>query len=258
MTYTMFGMTAYFCCRRALPIGRRRLLMAGAAAGAVLGFSSGSAMSRSWGVDPDAARSALIDFFDVMALQKPPYLGALPWWTRRWATAPAVMIGDTAVGRLRPRLEAALARLGAWTGLDFRIIEVGSGNAENAIILGMIDPPADESQRSAWDTACFTTSFGERGRLRRAVVRINAAFPDCLEHELLHALGLDNHWLASPSVGIRSIMAPRYGALRSDGFSPFDAASVRLLYDPRLPAGTPREDALIIARRIVADWVDFI
>src|SRR5512145_1784228 len=254
----MACMSDWPCCRRAPPIGRRRLLIASAAAGVALGLSSGTATSRRWGVDPDAARAALIEFFDVMALQKPPYLGALPWWTRRWVIAPAVMIGDDAVGRLRPRLEASLARLSAWTGLDFRIVEVGSANAENAIILGMIDPPADESRRSAWDTACFTTSFGERGRLRRAVVRINAAFPDCLEHELLHALGLDNHWLASPAVGIRSIMAPRYGALRSDGFSPFDAAAVRLLYDPRLSAGTPREDALIIARRIVADWVDFI
>ncbi len=251
-------MSDCFCRRRTPPIARRRLLTSGVAAGAALALSSISAAARQIAIDPGAARAALIEFFDVLALQKPPYLGALPWWTRRWVTAPVVMLGDGAIAQLRPRLEAALARLGAWTGLDFRVVDLGSTNAENAIVLAMIDPPADESRRSAWDTACFSTSFGERGRLRRAVVRINAAFPDCLEHELLHALGLDNHWLAEPSSGIRSIMAPRYSVLRSDGFSPFDAASVRLLYDPRIPAGTPREDALAIARRVVADWLDVI
>ncbi len=71
-------------------------------------------------------------------------------------------------------------------------------------------------------------------------MRINAAFPDCIEHELMHAIGFDNHWLVGPEIGIPSVMAPRESAARAFDYSAWDAAAIGIFCDPRLPPGLMR------------------
>jgi hypothetical protein len=198
-------------------------------------------------------RAALIDFFDVLALHKPPYLGAVPWWTRKWMASPTVVLDNAEVQALKPRIARALARLETWTGLDFPLADGPREPANVQIVIGMVRPRDPETPPSRWDTACFTTSVGERGRLARASVRINAAYPDCIEHELMHAIGFDNHWLAGPETAMLSVLAPREGALRALDYSAWDAAAIRLLYDSRLPPGLMRDEALVLVNRLVAE-----
>lgn len=228
---------------------RRRLLGATGAALTLGGSVSDPAAAQT----TDPARAAFLDFFDKLALQKPPYLG-VPTWVRKWAAVPQVWLDGDDIEPLRARAAGALIRLAEWSGLSLELAPEKPSTSAPAIVISMIEPGPNDGRPSPWRTACHTTSDGQNGALRRAYVRINAAFPDCLEHELLHALGLDNHWLAGPESEIWSVLAMRDGARRARSFSPWDAAAVRLLYDPLFAPGLPREAALVTAAHIVAGW----
>lgn len=97
----------------------------------------------------------------------------------------------------------------------------------------------------------FVTSSIRSGAMFRGLIVVNNELPPdqmdaCLLEELTQAFGMPNDSdIVTPSIFNQK------GQLRAH--SKTDIAMVKTLYDRRLPAGTPRKDAMRIARDILAE-----
>jgi hypothetical protein len=97
----------------------------------------------------------------------------------------------------------------------------------------------------------FVTSSIRSGAMFRGLIVVNNELPPdqmdaCLLEEMTQAFGLPNDSdIVSPSIFNQK------GQLRA--LSKTDVAIVKTLYDRRLPAGTPRADAMRLARNILAE-----
>ena len=97
----------------------------------------------------------------------------------------------------------------------------------------------------------FVTSAIRSGAMFRGLIVVNSELPPdqmdaCLLEELTQAFGMPNDSdIVTPSIFNQK------GLLRAH--SKTDIAIVKTLYDRRLPAGTPRKDAIRIARVILAE-----
>ncbi len=193
-------------------------------------------------------------FFDQMALMRREGDDgpAEPGWVRKWTGPVAVRLAGARSPRIGFELAAVLGQLSRWTGLPFRLTDARVPGA-GAITIA-VRPHAEIVRRfGAGGNVCECATYGWDGRLHTGSVEVSDRFADCLRHELMHAIGFDNHWsgdeMARP---VRSVLAPRYTAYRSETFSRWDALAIRTLYDRRLVPGTRREIARPIARAVVS------
>ncbi len=166
--------------------------------------------------------------------------------------------------------DSAIAPLSRWTGLPFRRAPE-YGPAE--ITIEVMSDQAQIDQFGAGGQVCTCATFGWGGRLHTGRIEISARHADCLPHELMHAVGFDNHWAgdggdsgggegSGDSGGdpggdpLRSALALRHSPYRADGFTRWDELAIRTLYDPRLEPRMPRRRALPIARIILASLMN--
>ena len=154
-----------------------------------------------------------------------------------------------------------MAALSFYSNLEF--VEIGAAEPGEQMIIWFTDTArmgeaglmlaADPADLVGTQGArCFFLSyFTDDGALTAARIVINTDHPQevvdhCLLEEITQSLGLPND---DPRI-IPSIFNDSM-QLRSLSF--IDEVLVRLLYDPRLPAGAPREAALAIARLVLEE-----
>ncbi len=236
-------------------IGRRAVLI-GAGALAVSGAltSNPAIAALPQPAKPPGSADALLEFFDMVALRRPDRDGnPRPGWIRKWTTAVALRSRGIGAVSHRDDLTSAVARLSTLTRLPIDI-SVKKRNGSGQITVYYYS--SGEMRRLYRDggTLCMTRTDGRRGRLHYAQVRIGESHADCIDHELMHAVGFDNHWRRKPnSPPVESVLAPRFGPDRTRNFSPWDEAAIRILYDSRMRPRTRRDEALVIAGEIIGE-----
>lgn len=245
--------------RAATPVSRREWLVGAAAVatGAILAPQPARALLQ--GGTPRQIDHAT-RFFDLLALLNQDEDGGdpTPGWVRKWVTPVRVRLRGSASARLAAELESAMTPLSRWTGLSFRRAPE-FGPAE--ITIETKSDQAQIEQLGAGGQVCTCETFGWGGRLHTGHIEISARHADCLRHELMHAVGFDNHWAGGggPRYGagqVRSALALRESPFRADGFTRWDELAIRTLYDPRLEPRMPRARALPIARDILASLMN--
>jgi len=233
-------------------VGRRGWLAGLGAAAAVTALPRGAAPALAPATLPAPIGDA-IRFFDTIALvnqdgDAPPS----PGWVRKWRGPVAVRLSGAAHSPLKDELEAALADLSRWTRLPFRLSadSVGTGN----LLTVAVKPHAEIVAGSgSGGNVCTCSTYGHGGRLHTGYVEISDHWVDCLNHELMHAVGFDNHWHGGGNGRLlRTTLAPRFSPSRATRFTPWDALAIRALYDPQFEPRMPRHRALPVARRVIA------
>lgn len=231
-------------------IDRRRLLR-GASAALGLALAPGLLTRDTLASRP--ATGAALRFFDNLALMRGQSSGAArPGWVRKWMGPVAVrLVGDVEP----PALSGAAHVLDAlcrWSGLEFALA-LGRAPAGNVVTIDVMNHQRLIERYGG--PVCMTSTYGNGGVLHTGHVEVSERYADCLRHELMHAIGFDNHWPGTAGA-MPSVLAPRYSAARAADFSPWDELAIRALYDPRLEPGMPRHIALPLAARIVEELLD--
>ena len=160
----------------------------------------------------------------------------------------AVLAGDNPENvALAKESLAELAKLG---GLELEWAEPGASNVELEIFFS--DKRQFVINGNQLATCYARTGGGPDGWLTTAGVYISIAGggdwrTDCLTHELLHALGWRGH-----THRIRSAISYAHGETE---LTKWDRMMMRALYDPRLPAGISKADALPVIRVIFHEMI---
>lgn len=227
----------------------RRQVLIGAAAGAMIGSPAAAGL---FGVEPSA--DLLVRFFDKLALtRRGRRLASVPMWVRKWQASVAVRIVGDATADERSATDQALETVSSFTGLLFHRSDRRVQSA-NLLTLRFRAHHDMILRHGDGGPVCTTSTNGTGGAIYRGRVDVSRRFADCLRHELMHALGFDNHWSGEGAdLRIFSVLAPRYSKARLHDYSSFDEAAIRMLYDPRLQPGMPRAEALTLAREIAAE-----
>ncbi len=206
----------------------------------------------------------LVRDFDIVAFgaeyqQKTD--GRLHKWTRPIRFYLDVRAGEPDLYRSLTRTHLELLR--ELTGLEISVV----GSADSADVVVIFDRAADLMAAAAQyapsltrdqvllsDALCFGQySHRGSGEIKRAVVGIpsdrapsEGKLPACIVEETTQVLGLPNDSdEVNPSVfNDRSVL---------DYLPEHDRVLVRLLYDPRMTAGMPRDEALVLAQRILRE-----
>lgn len=194
-------------------------------------------------------------FFEAVALRSDElYAGNNISGLRRWPTSDRQQIYSVRVSSVggEDRSEIVMSRLsevGSWIGMRFKIVGVNQiaditfryVNLED--MLGPISPKG---------LLCLTSAHSRAGLLQTGLaITISHENDFCLDHEILHAIGLSGHWEGKYA---RSALGTRW-ANRSNKFSKWDELAVRTLYDQRLKPGASGKEALAIAKDIIAELV---
>ncbi len=194
-------------------------------------------------------------FFDAMALTRHRGGRARPRWVRKWRSQVHILRTGAAPAGFDEALFAATVKLTRWTGLPFRVShEEKSGATGLEDIVITVRPHQEIVRRyGLGGNVCTTTTHGWGGRLHTGHIDLSDRYADCLEHELMHALGFDAHWHGNGTASrVRTVLALRRSANRTIEFSPWDELAIRTLYHPRLKPGMRRAAALPIALEIIA------
>ena len=214
--------------------------------------------------EADAARLAA--FFDSVVFGSEISAAMAAPVVRKW-TQPIryKLAGHRASAEaFRPAIAGHLAVLARLTGLGFEEIAPDAA-AENMIVwftsaakmleVGRVFEKDERRLRQIVQTAnggCYFLSyFLDDGRLVYAAVVVNRERPAglidaCLLEELAQSLGLPNDDARiSPSIFNDSNHLRRLSAV--------DMLLIRTLYDPRVPLGAARAEAVRAARAVIAD-----
>jgi hypothetical protein len=199
-------------------------------------------------LDPAPDPQDLLRFFDRLALMRGNRRGdARASWVRKWSGPVVVTLYD-APAPLWSALDGLLGRLQGLVGVP---LTLSRRTVRGNRITVRVIPQRSLAER--YDTAvCMTSSFGRGGRLHTAHVELGADYLDCLAHEMMHAMGFDNHWYGDGvGVSMQSALAPRHSPLRAPGLSRYDRMALGLLYDSGLEPGMPRPLALPAAGQVL-------
>jgi hypothetical protein len=171
-------------------LGRTAVACAAAALG--LALLLGPAAAR--GLPPaDPAVDDAVAFIDALALTREKPNGmAEAGWVRRWRGPVAVTLEGVAVPGFSTVVARSLARVSEWTGLAFRLAD--RAETGDRIVIRVRHHGVVAASYGVSDAVCLTSTFGADGTLHRAVIDISERYLDCLDHELMHALGFNNHW----------------------------------------------------------------
>lgn len=199
-------------------------------------------------VDPAADALA---FFDALALSPGGRLGyGDQARVRKWDGPVDVTLTGLEQPEFAARLADTLALVERWTGLRLKL--GGTGGARQ-LTVDLKTHDAMMARNNPRGFVCSTMTRGWRGALYRGRVAVSEDYTDCLEHELMHALGFDAHWsgqgVARP---IRSVLAQRHSPLRAPRYSRWDELAIRTLYHPRLHPGMSRSAARAEAREVLS------
>jgi hypothetical protein len=231
--------------------GRRATAVATVAAlGLVLLLGFAEARSRT---DADAAVDDAVGFIDTLALTREKPNGVSEaGWVRRWRGPVAVTVEGVAVPGFSAIVARSLARLSQWTGLPFRLTD--SAPAGDRIVIRVRHQGVVAASFGVSDAVCLTSTFGDDGTLHRAVVDISERYLDCLDHELMHAIGFNNHWNGGGARRhVASVLAPRRSPDRRSAFSAWDILAIKTLYNAEVLPGTERAEALTRVRAILLE-----
>jgi hypothetical protein len=232
-------------------LGRQAAAFAAVAA-LSLAVLAGAAEARGR-TDAEPAVDDAVAFIDALALTREK-TGGLPesGWVRRWRGPVAVTIEGVAVPGFSAVVARSLARVSEWTGLPFRLTD--GAPAGDRIVIRIRHHGVVAASYGMSDAVCLTSTYGEDGTLHRATIDISERYLDCLDHELMHAIGFNNHWHGD---GVRrhvaSVLAPRRSPDRRSAFSAWDILAIKTLYDASMAPGTERAEALIRARAILLE-----
>jgi hypothetical protein len=234
-------------------LGWRATAVATAAAlGLVLLLGFAEARSRT---DADAAVDDAVGFIDTLALtrEKPNGMSEAGW-VRRWRGPVAVTIEGVAVPGFSAVVARSLARVSQWTGLPFRLSDGAPAGDRIVIRVRHQGVVAASFGAGAGAAVCLTSTFGDDGTLHRAVIDISERYLDCLDHELMHAIGFNNHWNGGGARRhVASVLAPRRSPDRRSAFSAWDILAIKTLYNADMLPGTERAEALARVRAILLE-----
>lgn len=168
----------------------------------------------------------------------------------KWESPVTVAVVEGATRKNIKLAKKSLAELAQLSGLTFEWVEPGTGeimldihfSSEREFVI-------NGNQRAS----CYArTGNASRGRLDTASIYISLSgtdewHTDCLTHELLHGLGWRGH-----THRIRSAISYAHGETK---LTKWDKLMMRALYDPRLPPGILRADAIPVARAIFREML---
>ncbi|SLN26629.1 DUF2927 domain-containing protein [Oceanibacterium hippocampi] len=196
-----------------------------------------------------SGRMALV-FFDSLALMRGEGQDAsVPGLVRRFEGPVVIRLRGSASARTRAEVARIAARLSDWTGRRFRLVDEIPYRTRH-IDITVHDDARVGARHGDEGAVCFTRTWGRQGHLFRAAIDIGADYADCLAHEMMHAVGFDNHWAGRDAgADCPSVLAHRHTDARTSDFSAFDEMAIRLLYSAELSPGMVRAEALAIARR---------
>ena len=214
--------------------------------------------------DADLAR--LAELFDSVVFRNEISAAMAAPIVRKWAAPIRYKLAGhrASTERFRPAIARHTKVLARLTGLVFHEIAAGAPNesmivwfttAAKMLEVGRVFEKDETRLRRIVQTAAggcyFLSYFLDDGRLVYAAIVVNRERPPaltdaCLLEEFAQTLGLPNDdSRMSPSIFNDSDHLQRLSKL--------DALLIRTLYDPRIPIGAPRAEAVREARAVIAD-----
>jgi hypothetical protein len=168
----------------------------------------------------------------------------------KWKSPVTVAIVEGASAKNTDLTKKSLAELALLSGLTFKWIQPGAGRINLDIhFSSKREFVINGNQRAA----CYArTGNAPNGRIFSVGIYISRTGKDewrtdCLTHELLHALGWRGH-----THRVRSAISYAHGETE---LTKWDKLMMRTLYDPRLPPGMSKNDAMPIARAILREMI---
>lgn len=213
---------------------------------------------------PATENDRYVQYFDSIVFGN-EFAGRGATVVRKWIEPVRYKLGGNAaaIAKYRPIVVGHMEQLAVYSSVKFEEIG-GREPGENFIIWfsttnKMIDDgrmlaanPAEVAGRQFETANCFFLSYYlPDGKMVAARVVANADLPDqelvhCLLEEIAQTLGLPNDDdRVAPSIFNDS--------LKLMSLSLIDRVLIRLVYDPRMRPGTPRAQALPIARAILTE-----
>ena len=234
-----------------MTLPRRRAVLVGALGAGVALFGAGAPLARLGRARP-LNDADLLRFVELMALSREGGSGVRrPGWVRRWTRGIEVGLAGEGWKAHLDELDGMLATLGRWTGLPVAR-RSPDGWRRGHLTIRLLPHDEVAAHHGAGGTVCSTWTFGDGGRLHTAHMDVSDRFTDCLAHEFMHVLGIDNHWSGpDASTDIPSVLAPRGGPGRTIQFSDWDEMAIRLLYHPEIRPGMSRDQALSAMKRLL-------
>ena len=187
----------------------------------------------------------LTHFIDHIALMREKNDGSRQHgWVRKWSGDVQVRLQGPVDGAERARMMQVLETVSGWSGVHFTVARAGQ-ISPGYLTIWYRSKAEMVQQYGTGGAVCMTTTYGNSGRLHSAFMEVSLPFSDCLTHEFMHVLGIDNHWSGPGTMAdVPTVLAPRGSPRRTMSFSDWDEAAIRLLYDPRIRPGMRRQRAL--------------
>ncbi len=170
----------------------------------------------------------------------------------RFSSPVRVSVAEGATPDNQALVRRTLADFASVTGVTIAWREPGDRGADLVILFSDQDSFVVNGNEQS---SCYASvAVRDDGVIDRSVVHVsrkdeNRWRDECLVHELLHAFGWRGHTHRIRSAN--SYMHGEYDLTR------WDRLLMRTLYDPRMPAGTPKDDAIprarVILQEILAD-----
>lgn len=201
---------------------------------------------------PAAAAPSLaemVDFFIRLAFQRPDDA------VIKNANL-VIKLDGTEVEAYRPMVTARLQRLVELTGMP---IEVASADAKRfnfTITFVREETVRIRTRLEGRDSEELVRCHANRSRIVIATLPSARQTPEqrvvrCLDHEIMHSLGVRGH--APATFAYESIMFVYDNLREADGQTPWDAMVMQALYDPRLRVGAIQAEARPIVTAVMAE-----
>jgi hypothetical protein len=211
-----------------------------AAAGLALGAGSTAAA-------PSLAE--MVDFFTRLAFQRPDDA------VIKNANL-VIKIDGAEAEAYRPVVAARLQRLVEFTGMPIEIAPPDAKRFNFTITFVREEAIRIRTRLEGRDSEEWVRCHANRSRIVIATLPSARQTPAqrvvrCLDHEIMHSLGVRGH--APATFAYESIMFVYDNIREADGQTPWDAMVLQALYDPRLPVGATQAEARPIVTAVMAE-----